>query len=52
MLSSNEVPLGDPSMNDEVLSLLLKSAVYNDGPSIFSGEITEEQADDPNFILK
>ena len=24
MLSSNEVPLADPSMNDEVLSLLLK----------------------------
>ena len=53
MLSSNEVPLGDPSMNDKVLSLLLKkSIVYNDGPSIFSGEITEEQADDPEFYIK
>jgi hypothetical protein len=53
MLSSNEVPLGDPSMNDEVLSLLLKkSIVHNDGPSIFSGEITDEQADNPEFYIK
>ena len=53
MLSSNEVPLGDPTMNDKVLSLLLKnSIVYNDGPSIFSSEISEEQADDPEFYIK
>ena len=42
MLSVNDVPLGDPTMNDEVLSLLLKkSVVFNEGPSIFSGEITD-----------
>ena len=53
MLSSNEVPLGDPSMNDEILSLLLKKSVIdNDGTSIFSGEITEDQADDPEFFIK
>ena len=53
MLSSNEVPLGDPSMNDEVLSLLLKkSIVHNDGPSLFSGEITDEHADNPEFYIK
>ena len=53
MLSVNDVPLGDPTMNDEVLSLLLKkSVVFNEGPSIFSGEITEEQADDPEFYIK
>lgn len=53
MLSSNNVPLGDPSINDEVLSLLLKkSLLYNDGNSVFSNEITEEQADDPEFYIK
>ena len=53
MLSSNEVPLGDPSMNDEILSLLLKKSVIdNDGTSIFSGQITEDQVDDPEFFIK
>mgnify|MGYP001402506083 CR=1 FL=1 len=53
MLSSNNVPLGDPSINDEVLSLLLKKSIlYNDGNSVFSNEITEEQADDPEFYIK
>ena len=53
MLSTNEIPLGDPTMNDKVLSLLLKkSIVYNKGPSIFSGEINEEQAEDPEFYIK
>tara|TARA_Y100000591_G_C21476853_1_gene518501 strand:- start:34 stop:513 length:480 start_codon:yes stop_codon:yes gene_type:complete len=53
MLSSNNVPLGDPSINDEVLSLLLKKSIlYNDGKSVFSNEITEEQADDPEFYIK
>ena len=53
MLSSNEVPLGDPSMNDEILSLLLKKSVIdNDETSIFSGQITEDQVDDPEFFIK
>ena len=53
MLSSNEVPLGDTSMNDEILSLLLKKSVIdNDGTSIFSGQITEDQVDDPEFFIK
>ena len=53
MLSSNNVPLGDPNINDEVLSLLLKKSIlYNDGKSVFSNEITEEQADDPEFYIK
>jgi len=53
MLTSNDVPVGDPTMNDEVLSLLLrKSIIHNDGNSIFSNEITEEQADDPDFFIK
>ena len=53
MLASNEIPLGDNSMNDKVLSLLLKeSVVSSKDPGIFSGEITSEQADDPEFFIK
>ena len=52
MLSSNEVS-GDPSMNDEVLSLLLKkSIVYNDGPAFFQEKLLKNKQMIPNFILK
>ena len=53
-ISSNEVPLvtSYPG-NDEVRSFSFKkSIVYNDGPRHVSGEITEEQADDPEFYIK
>jgi hypothetical protein len=55
MLKYNEVPLGNESLNDEVLSILLRESVVNeegDTDKLFSEGALEQEVEDPEFSIK
>ena len=55
MLKYNEVPLRNDSLNDEVLSILLRESVVNeegDKDKLFSEGALEQEVEDPEFSIK
>ena len=55
MLNYNDVPLGSDKLDDEVLSVLLRSSVVNTDKSeksLFSDGVLEQEVEDPEFSIK
>lgn len=54
ILTSNDINVGDKTINDEIINVLLNDSVVGnvENNSLLNTEITDEQAEDPDFLIR
>ena len=54
ILTSNDINVGDKTINDEIINVLLNDSVVGnvENNSLLNTDITDEQAEDPDFLIR